>query len=86
MAKEKITKSKILPVDDLSEMKEQGEKAQAKVKKSKVKKQEEKKEEATTVTREKITPQTDAAEKAEDKGKEFPEFELAFDPFADQSK
>ena len=85
----KITKAKILAVDDLSEVKQIGEEKQEAVLKAKIKK-ENKNKDTVEVTREKITKESEEEEKNEgktdDKAKEFPEFELAFDPFADQSK
>jgi hypothetical protein len=82
-----ISKTKILPIDDLTEVKEIGEKQFAAAKKKNAKKQKEERD-STTVTREKIEENADETVKEStdsSKEKEFPEFELSFDPFADQS-
>ena len=77
--------AKILPVDELSEVKKIGENEQEKALKKKIKKENENKE-TTEVSREEAKQEKpeEGKEKAEEKKDEFPEFEIGFDPFQEQ--
>jgi pyruvate,water dikinase len=68
-----MAKSKILPIDDFSEIKKKEDEKVKKIEEEKRKRLEEEKKEETT------------EEKVEEKkSEEFPEFEIGFDPFAEQ--
>jgi pyruvate,water dikinase len=80
-------KATILPIDETSHIGEKGEKKfEKKMKENKKKEIKEDKQEveSTTVVREDLRGKE--VKEEEKDSKEFPEFEIGFDPFADQSK
>ena len=70
-------KSKILPIDDMSEIDKRASEKKEQLLKDKIKKDNQDKS-TIEITTERVSE--------EEKSKEFPEFEMGFDPFQDQSK